>query len=358
MVRKVPRHVPLVKNLIKAIMVLMAGLVGYRVAYEPLVVQRLGLGPHGPSIAQTASPVEPSISKSPAAVTPPPPEAVPAAVPPTPPTPSAPVPPTPAVATTVPPKPAVAAVKPTPPKPVIKAPAKPKPAVVAKVTPAPAKPEPPQPPPGPTLEEITKNWTEIPKSLFAQHPQVTLKKDVDLKMGNGSMSLKAGNTVVAVDQENGMLIIASPSSPAIRGTVALDDTDIKKVVTALFEQWKVAQAEIAKKGPPASKPDGVGQKKIPPMSARNTRPTRNSDGSYAILMESMRRGEVREITPQKIKKWGEPEYETIDGKDYWTIIVSYTTTTILGDFNVDAQARIAGGKVEKWVYTSTGETVP
>jgi hypothetical protein len=31
---------------------------------------------------------------------------------------------------------------------------------------------------------------------------------------------------------------------------------------------------------------------------------------------------------------------------------------MFGDFDVEAQARVFGGVVEKWVYTGSGEVVP
>jgi hypothetical protein len=31
---------------------------------------------------------------------------------------------------------------------------------------------------------------------------------------------------------------------------------------------------------------------------------------------------------------------------------------MFGDFDTQAQARVANGKVEKWIYTGSGEVVP
>jgi endo-alpha-1,4-polygalactosaminidase (GH114 family) len=72
----------------------------------------------------------------------------------------------------------------------------------------------------------------------------------------------------------------------------------------------------------------------------------------------MKAGQVTEITPTNIKKWGDAQLEKIDEKEYWTIIVDYTTKTMFGDFDTQAQARVFGGKVEKWIYTGSGEVVP
>ncbi len=94
------------------------------------------------------------------------------------------------------------------------------------------------------------------------------------------------------------------------------------------------------------------------MAASNEEPKRDADGTYPVILASMKAGQVTEITPTNIKKVGKPAQEKIDGKNYWTIIVNYTTKTMFGDFDTEAQARIMNGKVEKWVYTGSGEVVP
>jgi hypothetical protein len=221
-----------------------------------------------------------------------------------------------------------------------------------------------EPPTFPGIDEVTKNWTEIPKSLFVHKPTVMLNKDVEYKMPVGVIAVKAGASAVAVDQEGGMLIVAPGADSPGRASVAIDDTDIKTIVTAMYEQYKINQIALAKKQfdaakIAASRPDNFGKKKVFDSGpVKNDKPTRNADGTYPILVESMRLGQVREITPQNIKKWGDAQQENIDGKDYWTVVVNYSTKTMFGDFNVDAQARIYGGKVEKWVYTGSGEVVP
>jgi hypothetical protein len=262
--------------------------------------------------------------------------------------------------------PKLVAAAPTPAAKIVKPAEKPKtPAVKpeAKVAATPAKPAKEEPPATdasgvPTIEGITKNWTEIPKGLFAQRPHILVSKDVELKLGGGAgMTLKSGGIAVALDQNGDTLVIAPTTNLAARGTISLKDTDIKKVISEMYDQWKVAQAELAKSGAGKGPQDDFGKRKLPP-TLRNTKPTRNSDGSYPILVESMRLGQVREITPSKIKKWGEAQLEMINGKEYWTVVVNYTTSTMFGDFNVDAQARVYGGKVERWVYMSSEETVP
>jgi hypothetical protein len=72
----------------------------------------------------------------------------------------------------------------------------------------------------------------------------------------------------------------------------------------------------------------------------------------------MKAGEVTEIKPDNIKSWSDPTQEKIDGTEFWTVNVKYETQTMFGKFETEAQARIKNGRVEKWVYTGSGEVVP
>jgi hypothetical protein len=213
------------------------------------------------------------------------------------------------------------------------------------------------------IEDLVKNWTAIPAGAFKYHPPVKLAKAVEfVAVINGNKfgsKIPAGGTAVAMAQEGLDIVVApSPSAPA-RAKVPLDETDLKEVLTARYENFKVVWTERKRREflfsknasarAPESKPGAP-----PPAGA----PAKNAEGSYDILLASMKAGQVTEITPTNVKKWGDVQQEKIDGKDYYTIIVDYTTKTMFGDFDTQAQARIAGNKVEKWIYTGSGEVVP
>ncbi|MFZ4764982.1 MAG: hypothetical protein ACOYMN_08505 [Roseimicrobium sp.] len=217
------------------------------------------------------------------------------------------------------------------------------------------------------IEDLVKNWTEIPKGAFLYHPQVKLLKAVEFVASiNGnkfSSKIPAGGTAVALAQEPGGIVLApSPSAPA-RATVPLEFTDLQRLLTANYEAWKVRMTERKRReflfaknsSTRVADPKASGGAAPAPVGA----PKKNPEGSYDILLASMKAGQVTEITPQNVKKWGDVAQEKIDGKDYFTIIVDYTTKTMFGDFDTQAQARIAAdGKVEKWIYTGSGEVVP
>jgi hypothetical protein len=240
------------------------------------------------------------------------------------------------------------------PKPVVKE--EPKPEPMAEVKPEP-KPEPkpempklPEPPPPdpnafvapvfPSVDEVTKNWAAVPKGFFTSPKQVTMKKDLEIKMQMGkataASSFKTGAKIFVMGQQGANLEVgASPGSP-MRGLVAMDDTDFKEVFAAAYEQIKVAQTEQARKAHEYKLAAADRAKNAPAMttggSASDDKPAKAEDGTYPLLVASMKAGEVTEIKLDSIKSWGDVQREKIDGADYWTVNVKYETQTMFGKF--------------------------
>lgn len=256
-----------------------------------------------------------------------------------------------------------------PPKPVMEAPKPvmetPKPAPMIEAP----KPESMKPKEGefvapefPPIEVAVQNWTAIPKSAFPR--QVKLKRDLALQMKIGSNTastqFKAGGSIVAVGQEGTDLLVSPTETSPMRGKVKLDDTDLKELLTTVYDRWKVARTETLRRAHDFKLAAAERAKNAPPptkgatASAGNDKPARDADGTYPLLLASMKSGQVTEIKPESIKEWGEPQMT--DG--VWTVIVKYETQTMFGKFDTEAQAQIKNGKVEKWIYTGSGEEVP
>jgi hypothetical protein len=214
----------------------------------------------------------------------------------------------------------------------------------------------------PSLEERTENWTKLPASAFPR--PVTIKRDLTLSMKMGantaSTQVKAGGTMIARGQD-GLNILVSPTETSpMKASVALDDTNLKEILNAGYENWKVAYiaslknaheyrlaaAERAKNAPASSKGSTA--------KAGNDKPTKDKDGTYPLLIASMKSGQVTEIKPDAIKEWSDPVLE----EGIWKVNVKYETMTMFGKFDTEAQAQIKNGVVEKWIYTGSGEVVP
>ena len=219
------------------------------------------------------------------------------------------------------------------------------------------------PPTFPSVEEAVNNWTAIPRGAFTPPRAVKVMKPVEFirLMGGNKIASKvpAGGVAYATGQDGLMITVAISSEPGAAATqVNIDDTDLKAVLTEAYDRWKVAMTERAKraheytleaKNKPAA---GVAAAKVPAGA-----PQRNAEGTYDILLASMKAGKVTDLTPTNVTKWHDPKQETIDGKVYWTIMVDATVKTMFGPLDAQAVARIIDGQVEKWMYTS-GEEVP
>lgn len=268
------------------------------------------------------------------------------------------------------------------PKPVVKEEPKPEPVPEMKPEPKPEPkpempklPEPPPPDPNafiapvfPSVDEVTKNWTAVPAGFFATPKQITINKDLEIKMQMGkataASTFKAGAKIFVMGQQGADLVVGASAGSPMKGVVAMDDTDFKEVFSKAYEDIKVVRIDQARKAHEYRLAAAERAKNAPASSsassgsAGNDKPAKDADGTYPLLLASMKSGEVTEIKPDNIKSWGDVEQEKIDGTDYWTVNVKYETQTMFGKFETEAQARIKNGRVEKWVYTGSGEVVP
>ncbi|MBL9133089.1 MAG: hypothetical protein JNG86_17900 [Verrucomicrobiaceae bacterium] len=237
-------------------------------------------------------------------------------------------------------------------------------APAAPPTPPPAAPTvvptaPPAPKAG-SIEALTKNWQEIPASAFSTPREVTLLKDAEFKMAAGASKVAAGRKVFAIGFKDGMLALSPAPGSTARAIVPLDDTDLKALLTDIYEKWKVRRAEELK---------ALAARKAlnKPVQTTNTntteadaagKPVRAGDGTYPLLLASIRRGQVTDIKPDKIILWGEPQSTPVQGKPGWAVKVEYLAMTIFGEQPVEAQALVVNGQVQGWFYTGSGEEVP
>lgn len=218
------------------------------------------------------------------------------------------------------------------------------------------------PPVLPSLEELTQNWVNIPAHAFPR--EVKLRKFVDVKMAAGSARIPAGAPAYARSAENGWLTVAPTPTSTAWGRVPLGDTDIQDQIRGSYARWKngrieqARQAWLAKK---TAKPMTNVTVNDPVSTAGALdsagRPMQNNDGTYPLLMASMKAGDVTEISPPKVRRWGKAEQKVIQGQPLWTVDVWYDTVVFCGPIVAQAQARVRDGKVIAWVYPS-GEPVP
>ena len=209
------------------------------------------------------------------------------------------------------------------------------------------------------LEVITQNWTVFPPTAFPRH--VKLSKPVSLRLENGTtMVLPAGSHAVAVGaQENVLGISLLETSPAY-GHTFVHDTDLPAQVRASYDLWKRGRLEEAllawKRRQPGDAQPGVIH--VARAVNRDGMPLRNRSGGYDLLLAGITSGQVTDIKPDKIRRWGKPVAQMIDGQSTWTVSVFYETMAFCGQVDAEAQAQVRNGKLLRWIYPGSGEPVP
>ena len=86
-------------------------------------------------------------------------------------------------------------------------------------------------------------------------------------------------------------------------------------------------------------------------------PAHNGRG-YTAMLESIQRGQVREIKLSEIKGWGRARPQMWKGRPVWTATVTYPTTSLFGTFDTEGMAIMHAGRVVEWQYTGSGEEIP
>lgn len=209
------------------------------------------------------------------------------------------------------------------------------------------------------LEVLTQNWTKIPPSAFPR--TVKLTQPVEFKMSVGASKMPAGGSAVALAFENGRLSLAPTEASTARAIAPIDSTDLKSILSAGYEEWKVLRTNVLRKQHAKrlelAKSQGIVVSPSGSLDAAG-KPVRNPDGTYPILNASISSGQVTEIKSTNVHRWGEATQVPIEGKTGWSVKVNYDATTIFGLMPVEAQALILDGRVKGWYYTGSGEEVP
>ena len=221
-----------------------------------------------------------------------------------------------------------------------------------------------------TIEQAVGNWQSIPPSAFPRQIVVNKPVKIVLPGGAGSSTVKAGEKVFALAARASMLTIGRTNTASIRGQIGIDDTNFKQVLGKEFDTWKQRQRLIVTKKreryrnvlAQTSKSSGSISRNEAGLLAYEKelgkKPEQLANGQVPIMIASLKRKDVSEITLDIIEGWGPVIREEVDGKYYWTATVEYKTVSMFGELNTEAQALMRNGKVLQWVYTGSGESVP
>lgn len=212
------------------------------------------------------------------------------------------------------------------------------------------------PPEIPSLDSLTSKWQVMPATAFPR--QVKLNQPVTFQMGTGSSRLAAGAVVTALALDKGMLTLAPTQESAARAVLPPDQTDFKQQVAANYEEWKRQNLDAARRRWERGQAIREQAQAHASQLSADGRPRPDTGGAYPLLLASMNAGEVTEITPKKVTRWGRPELREVDGQPTWCINVDFKTVVYCGPIDATAQAQVRNGKVVAWIYPGSGEPVP
>ena len=210
------------------------------------------------------------------------------------------------------------------------------------------------PPTIPDVESATVNWTRIPPTAFPR--PVKLSKAISFKASFGATEVAAGSEVTVIGAQDKVLTVAPNAQSSLRGTVDLESTDLQATLTQAYESWRAKRIEAARQSWQRRNENAAAPESATPAS--DDKPEMGPDGTYPLLVASMKAGDVTEITPTNIIRWGQPVRGDHKGQSCWEIPVDFNAQTAFGKISSSASAKIVRGRVVGWFYKGSGETVP
>ena len=211
------------------------------------------------------------------------------------------------------------------------------------------------PPPIPDVAQATQGWTRIPATAFPRPVKTTAPVAFTGKFG--ATQMPAGSEVTALAFKDGILSVAPNAQSPLRASLPIDSTNLKAVLTAGYDTWRnkrIEEARLAAKNRKAA-PVVVDQSTLVSPEGK---PVQAADGTYPLLLASMQAGQVTEVTPGSIRRWGAPEAGSFKGQSCWVLGVEYDAMTAFGKISSAAMAKVVGGKVAGWFYKGSEEPVP
>ena len=73
-----------------------------------------------------------------------------------------------------------------------------------------------------------------------------------------------------------------------------------------------------------------------------------------MMRECLQNNPIKEFNIGQVTTWSPGPEETIDGETFATGIISYETSTILGQKSMQAKALIKNGSIQKWTHAKSG----
>ncbi|GAA5119013.1 hypothetical protein JIN84_22325 [Luteolibacter yonseiensis] len=218
-----------------------------------------------------------------------------------------------------------------------------------------------------------------------QLPQtVLIKSDVSVidSASGMKMLMQAGNRVKLVRIEGGNVVV-SPGEGPYTGQIPALETDLFQQLAAnppttapqppppapeaepaVTKEEPAPAPEAAPEPAPAAEPEPAPAAEPAPLPLPEPSAAPGGDmapagsaeaGPVVIAMqESIKAGQIKEFTFEQVQEWKEEAEETVDGDKFQTGTASYQAETIFGNKVIKAKALIKGGKVQRWIWPTSG----
>ena len=93
-----------------------------------------------------------------------------------------------------------------------------------------------------------------------------------------------------------------------------------------------------------------------PIPATNV--TLDESQIVSTMQASINAQQIKKFGYSAVTSWKAGETENIDGQSYQTGLVTYKDQTIFGVKNIQAKALIINGKVQRWIWPTSGLEIP
>lgn len=203
--------------------------------------------------------------------------------------------------------------------------------------------------------------------------KVQVKRDVEVRSADSDvpMIVPAGARVTLLRREQDRLIISS--APGLEGSVAASDTDLFR---QLRTQPAPAPAAVIPAPTPAVEPmpepvvTVTPEPANPPSTPTPTEEPAPAEPSPAVAVSldaaqivnameaSVKAEQIKKFSYAAVTSWKAGDNEMIDGQDYQTGLITYKDQTIFGVKNIQAKALILNGKVQRWIWPTSGLEIP
>lgn len=178
-------------------------------------------------------------------------------------------------------------------------------------------------------------------------PLVTLKSEASLPVAgaNEPMLVPSGVQVKPLGIEGDSVLINFGG--IAEGRVPTMSTNLVELL-GNEPPTEVAVAEVEPVPPVMADPVE------PPAPAPEAASELSPEEIVAVMQASVKDGEIKEFTFDQVIEWNASDEKESGGETYQSGLASYKADTIFGVKNIQAQALIKGGKVEKWIWPKSG----